>query len=434
MVALIMKKIIYFLCCLLFFALILSGVFFVSLRDDVLKERKIIVYQKPSRNSFEFQAIDTMKYSRDLSREKLNDQSFDKIIEEQVSNIAKTGATHIAIATPYDQEFVPFLKRWIDVSRKHKLKVWFRGNWSGWEGWFGYSQISREEHMDKTKKFILENKNLFEDGDAFSSCPECENGGTGDPRQTGDVAGYRKFLVDEYNAMKSSFEKIDKEVRIDLFSMNGDVAKLIMDKNTTKLMGGTVTIDHYVESPDKLIKDVELLAKSSGGKIVLGEFGAPIPDIHGQMDEKEQASWVAELLEGLQKSSDVQGLSYWLNVGGSTEIWKGMGEPKLAVEVISRYYNKNVVYGTVFDEFGNFLEDVTVEREGQKIVTNKEGYFELKFIRVHDDNKVKIYKPGYFEQEIDLKNETKNLEVILIKKNKSFKEKSIIYIDEFLKK
>src|SRR3990167_4248908 len=77
---------------------------------------------KPSRSIWwEFQSIDTMKYSRDLSREKLNDPSFNTIINQQVAQIAGTGATHIAIATPYDEEFYPMLVRWVASARRNNL-------------------------------------------------------------------------------------------------------------------------------------------------------------------------------------------------------------------------------------------------------------------------------------------------------------------------
>ena len=96
---------------------------------------------------WEVQSIDTMKYSRDLSREKLKDPSFDTVIDRQVKAIAETGATHVAISTPYDEEFLPILKRWASAARNYNLKIWFRGNWSGWEKWFDYKSISREEHI-----------------------------------------------------------------------------------------------------------------------------------------------------------------------------------------------------------------------------------------------------------------------------------------------
>ena len=134
---------------------------------------------------FQVQSIDTMKYSRDTAREKLKDVKFDEVIDAQIKNIAATGATHVSLGTPYDEEFLPFLKRWVAAARKYGLKVWFRGNWSGWENWFDYPKFKDGKvHSEKTKKFILENSNLFEDGDVFTACPECENGGPGDPRIT----------------------------------------------------------------------------------------------------------------------------------------------------------------------------------------------------------------------------------------------------------
>ncbi len=107
---------------------------------------------------WEVQSIDTVKYSRDLAREKLNDQEFEKDIDKQVELIALTGATHIGIGTPYDEEFVPFLRKWVRAARKYGLKVWFRGNLSGWEEWFGYERITREEHTEKVLAFIKNNK------------------------------------------------------------------------------------------------------------------------------------------------------------------------------------------------------------------------------------------------------------------------------------
>lgn len=428
----VIKKIILFLLTFLFLGFIFLISVFLYFFEDISKEKKIIIYQKPQRNSFEFQSIDTMKYSRDLAREKLKDDSFDAVIEKQVSDIAKTGATHIGIATPYDDEFLPFLKRWVDSARKHRLKVWFRGNWSGWEGWFEYSKMGREEHIQKTKKFILEHSDLFEDGDAFSSCPECENGGDGDPRQTGDVAGYRKFLIDQYLVINSSFAKINKNIRTNLFSMNGDVAKLIMDKNTTQALGGIVTIDHYVKSPEKLIFDVDLIAKNSGGGVVLGEFGAPIPDIHGDMSEEEQADWVEKVLAGLKNNKNIVGLSYWLNVGGGTEIWKEDGTVKQAVSVLEKYYELDLVYGTIYDELGDFLEGVTVKNGDRDVVSNEEGYFELKFLGELSAGELEISKDGYITQRVQLKDDFNKIEISLVRENKSLREKFIFLMRKYL--
>lgn len=74
---------------------------------------------------WEVRSIDTVKYSRDLASEKLEDPSFDEVIDLQVKNIAQTGATHVAIGTPYDPKFLPFLRKWVSAARKNRLNVWF---------------------------------------------------------------------------------------------------------------------------------------------------------------------------------------------------------------------------------------------------------------------------------------------------------------------
>lgn len=323
---------------------------------------------------FAIQSIDVMKYSRDIAREKLHDASFNNVISDQVSNIARTGATHIAIATPYDDEFAPFLGVWVSEARKHNLNVWFRGNFSGWEGWFGYPKITREEHIEKTKQFILNHPDLFKDGDIFTGCPECENGGPGDPRITGDVEGFRKFLIDEHNVMKEAFKAINKNVDIRVNSMNGDVANLIMDKKTTQALEGIVAIDHYVKTPEQLNNDVTSIAQKSGGLVVLGEWGAPIPDIHGNLTEEEQAEWISKALSLLSDNQNLYGLNYWVNVGGSTKLWDDDGTPRKAVEALSQYYNPNTIGIILLDGVRRPIKNASFEYEGNIYTTDTRGY------------------------------------------------------------
>lgn len=288
--------------------------------------------------TWNFQSIDTMKYSRDLSREKLSDVSFSRTIEKQVKEIADTGATHVAIATPYDEEFYPMLKRWVDAARKNNLKVWFRGNFSGWEGWFSYPKITRQEHLAKTKEFLTNHMDIFKDGDVFTPCPECENGGPGDPRQTGDIAGHRQFLIEEYDMTSAMFAKSGKNVVSNFDSMNADIAKAVMDAQTTKALGGVVTIDHYVRTAGLMDSDINFIAQKSGGKIVMGEIGAPIPDITGDMTSNEQAAWLSGVLKTLSLNKNVIGVNYWVGEGGSTELWDNSGNAKKAVGILQSYY------------------------------------------------------------------------------------------------
>ena len=321
---------------------VLLALITLNLTITYLKTSSTFIFEFPKKPEYHLQvrSIDTVKYSRDIAREKEEDQSFDAVIARQVSDIAGTGATHIAIGTPYDAEFIPFLRRWVEEARKNNLKIWFRGNFSGWEGWFGYPKINRETHTRLTGEFILNNADLFEDGDIFTPCPECENGGGGDPRRTGDVAGFRKFLIDEYTVAKDAFSKVNKKVLAGYFSMNGDVASLVMDKDTTTALGGIVVVDHYVKDVDTLIKDIRNYAQNTGGKVVLGEFGVPIPDIHGNMSEDEQNEWLKEAFEKFKQTPELIGVNYWLSVGGSTQLWDGDGMPKKAVETIKKYYSR----------------------------------------------------------------------------------------------
>lgn len=287
---------------------------------------------------WEIQSIDSMKFSRDVAREKGMSTDFKLEIDEQVRLISETGATHISIGTPYDREFIPFMKLWIDAARKYHLNVWFRGNMSGWEGWFEYSRINRTAHTKEITAFIVNNPELFHDGDLFSSCPECENGGPGDPRMTGDVAGHRQFLIDEYLATQQAFKKINKNVQSNVNSMNFDVAQLVMDKQTVQKLGDLIVVDHYVSTPHQTVTDLRTLAQRTGAEIILGEVGAPIPDIHGDMSEKEQDEWLSALLRELIQHKDIIGINYWTGFGASTEVWNSDTSAREAVKTLTSFY------------------------------------------------------------------------------------------------
>jgi hypothetical protein len=341
---------------------------------------------------FEVQSIDTMKYSRDLAREKLHDASFDTEINTQIQKISQTGATHVAIGTPYDAEFLPFLTRWVNAARKYNLKIWFRGNWSGWEGWNDYSRIDRQTHLAKTQAFILDNPDLFEDGDIFTACPECEFGGPGDPRQTGDVNGFRKFIIDEFYSNEKAFAKINKKVVVNYQSMNTDVARLIMDPETTKVFGGLIVIDHYVKSPQQLGHDIKDIAEKSNAKVILGEFGAPIPDIHGEMTDLEQAQWVEDVMKNIVSIKELAGVNYWVNRGGSTEIWNDANEPHPAADILTSYFKPQKIDGAVTDELNRGISQVEINTSLQSTQTDWLGNYSLLFVK---NSTLKFSKKGY---------------------------------------
>lgn len=295
---------------------------------------------KPQREpQFRFTSVDTMKLSRDNAR----DPESIKDIPFYVKAVADLGATHIAIGTPYDEEFYPVLNAWVREARKHNLKVWFRGNFSSWEGWFEYPEFSDvNEHHSLTTKFIENHPELFEKDDIFTPVPEAENGGMGDPRENpAEVQPFNEFLVKSYDSCVSAFEKINKPVRCGYFSSNGDIARDILTEDTVRKTGNTVVIDHYIDSAQRMDDDITyLINKFPGAKIVIGEFGAPVEDINGRMTEEEQASFISSLFDVFIKQKEhVVGVNYWVLAGGGTAIYKNK-TPLLVAEVIKEKFSE----------------------------------------------------------------------------------------------
>ncbi|MDB5238802.1 MAG: hypothetical protein JWO00_137 [Candidatus Parcubacteria bacterium] len=370
-----MKKIALILGCL-FAATILV----VAVLVAVLVPARYSTAHVPTRTrGFDIQSVDVMKYSRDTAREKLGDSSFDSVIDEQVKSIAELGATHVAIGTPYDPEFLPFLKRWVAAARKYNLSVWFRGNFSGWEGWFEYPRLTRAQHVVLVGKFIRSNPDLFQDGDIFSPCPECENGGSGDPRKTGDVDAYRQFLTDEFDVSNDAFLDIGKKVESGYFSMNSDVAHLIMDKGTIARLGGIVSIDHYVKDVSSM-NDAIAYFSGLGAQVVVSEFGAPIPDLNGNMSQDDQAKFVASLFSVFYRNNQVvRGVNYWVVQGGSTAILNDNGTKRLAFDTVKEYYKAPLLMGTVVDAAGMPLQgaQVSLQEAGYSGTTDRWGNYEV---------------------------------------------------------
>lgn len=334
------------ICALAFF-----GVLFYQ-----LPVKKLPPSQPVKTHMFAVQSIDTMKESRDNAREALSNlPEYKKVIDANMALVEAAGATHVAIDTPYDPEFLPVLQAWVNSARAHHLSVWFRGNFSGWEGWFNYPKMSRSDHLHALQQFIKNNPGLFEDGDIFTPCPECENGGPGDPRQTGDAAGFNSFMLQEKQATDTAFDNEQKKVTV-YDSMNADIAKTVLTPKTIDGLGGVVLIDHYVKTVAQFKNDIQNIPKEIGGVIGLGEFGAPVPDLQGDMTNDAQAQYVGELLQALnQNNKSIPLVNYWDLTGGSTALAQDDGTPKEAYAVVQSYYTAPRVYGSVYNTLGDLL-------------------------------------------------------------------------------
>src|SRR5258706_372097 len=371
---------------------------------------------------WQFTSVDTMKYSRDTAG---NPEAF-KLIPRLIKEAASISPTHISIATPYDEQCYPVLKGWVNEVRVYHKNVWFRGNFSSWEGWFGYSKFSDiYDHNKMTRAFILKHPDLFEDGDIFTPVPEPENGGLGDPRTSSEIATkFNDFLVSSYQNCNKAFEEINKKVTCGYLSMNADVASQVLIEYTLKGIGNVIAIDHYVADPMQMEKDIDYLSQKYDAKIVLGEYGAPIPDINGQMTEVEQADFIGKLLNVLYlKREKIIGINYWVSTEGSTALINDDGNPRMAAEIVKNYYLPPKVGGIITDPLGGHLKNVVIkDKENMTLATtDNDGNFSFAILKGSSLD-ITISNENYSTVTKTVSSDENNssLSIILIPKNPDF--------------
>lgn len=330
-----------------------------------------------------YQCIDTMKVSRDSAREFLSKPDYaTTFIAKEVAEVKSLGANCIALGTPYDEEFVPLLAKWVNAARQNGLAVWFRGNFAGWEGWFGYAKIKNgAEHSAKLTEFIAKHGDLFADGDILSPAPEAENGILGNPWRTEAAKqSLRDFAWQSSDACQKGIAAIHKKVHCGWFSANGDVARDIYNHDVLQKAGAVTVIDHYVSSSQRMGSDLDKYVTKQGLPVMVGEFGAPIPDINGKMDEAQQAQFVGELFRQFYTHKNtVIGVNYWVLRGGSTSILNDDGSERQVANVIRDYFKAGQITGKVVDGLGKAQKDVTVSTgDGvTQVKTNDKGEFTI---------------------------------------------------------
>ena len=381
---------------------------------------------------FDIQSIDTMKYSRDGAN---NSGVIDKI-PELVEKVSALHPTHIAIATPYDEEFYPVLKRWVLEARKRNLKVWFRGNMSAWEGWFDHKKYEDpNQHHADIHAFITKHPELFSGGDIFTPAPEPENGGFGDPRTSEEIKKkFFDFLPESYRNCRDSFAQIGVKVTCGYFSTNGDVAKII-PTYVYQQSGGVLVIDHYVRTPEELIRDIQDLYRQNHLPIVLGEFGLPIPDIHGDLSDADQDRLIHSTLEQLSTQRHiVKGINYWTAFGGSTQIFTDSLNPKPAVKTITEYFTPVHISGRVLDEWDEPVVDVAVEVAGLSSSTSS-SLGEYSVITTKSHRTLSAKKDGYFTTRTRTPFSTTEAEDVfdihLVKRDRGLWERVLILLHRF---
>jgi hypothetical protein len=362
-------------------ALLLAG-FFVVRMEMAAKGRVAGTSEQYVPETFwQYQCIDTMKYSRDVAGQHLHDLTKAKaFIDNEVAIVKSLGANCVAIGTPYDELFLPVLQLWVHSARANDLAVWFRGNFSGWEGWFSYPKLgSGGEHNKLLYDFITSHWDLFKPWDILTPAPEAENGILGNPwrsQQAGEQL--RQFVLSSQETCERAQKDAGIQFRCGYVSANGDVAEKIYTPEIAARTGGVVVMDHYISTTARMERDIIRVAKSHKASVVLGEYGAPIPDINGVMTETEQAIFVGGLLEVFYRNrQSVRGINYWVLRGGSTSLLNDDGTLRQAAYKLSHYYKPGRIVGTVQDSRGQPVINarVTIASTGEQLLTDSTGRF-----------------------------------------------------------
>ena len=236
----------------------------------------------------------------------------------------------------------------------------------------------------------------------------------------------RDFLKSLDVVSRQAFNQINKKVSTNYFSMNGDVARLTMNVETTDDLGDIITIDHYVKSPKKLTQDINDIGNKSQGSVVLGEFGAPIPDIHGEFDDAQQAAWLESALSEIAASPKLIGVNYWVNAGGSTALWDDDGKAHSGVRSLAKFFKPDSVFGVVSDELGKPIIGAIVKTSYRQTITDKRGYYQLPFLA--DKNAwLEVSAKGYNTNKITMNNQRtqRNVTLKLSRESLTFKAKKL---------
>lgn len=330
---------------------------------------------------WKYQCIDTMKTSRDKARMWAKHAKLDALISREMKAIKDMGANCVALDTPYDDEFLPYLKKWVGAARKEDLHIWYRGNFSSWEGWFNYPKgMTEQELFSRTTAFIKDNASLFEDHDIFTPAPEGENGGPFEQVEVDEHEKFRAFLIKEHVVAKAAFQDIGRDVEVNWMSMNGGLAKRMFDQPTIDALDKTVALDHYIKTAPEMGEFIRYFAEKYGAKVVLGEFGAPIPDINGEMSEREQAEFIESLFRELYREKNhVEGVNYWVLFDSSTELYNKNFTPRLAANIVKKYFKPNVIQGRITDDIDVPVAGILVRTKDNmnSTSTDKDGNFTL---------------------------------------------------------
>lgn len=255
-----------------------------------------------------------MKDSRDshtLSQEQ---------IDQHVDVCAWMKPTHITIDCFMD--WPEYCAKWVDSIRRYNIPIIFRLKWYQWD--FQETLFTADDYIDNTKQFIIDNLDLFQDGDIFDCCAEMEvsiyweqNYDTSWPLKTPFVNAYNEMLGQLLIEIPKIFIAANKNIIANHCSHTPGsfINNLISEENA--IAHEWITCDSYPESDhDNIVDSIaarraeieQLHNKYPTKNIFITEAGY---DLHGCSDQ-EQKDVITAMFEVFSSYTYVMGACYWV--------------------------------------------------------------------------------------------------------------------------
>ncbi len=274
------------------------------------------------------------------------------MVREQVSAVKTLGVNYVAIGTPYDE--VADMRKWTREIHAQGMHVWFRSHWLEWEGDNGRpASMTQDQYLARTEKFIIDNKDLFQEGDSFTVAVEAEQAGVGPGKRFLNWDEYKGFLLLEITVANNSFKRIelDRKIHTNWLSMNGWVAQNVITAELAKKIG-LITIDHFspqsdtigtFDDPaaiaDTMSSDLDSMYLKLRVPLFLGEWGY---QIHQETTEEHQKEVTEAVMSKLVVKQYLLGMNYWVHLGHYSRLFNDIngkisGE-RLSAGVLRYFY------------------------------------------------------------------------------------------------
>ncbi len=318
-----------------------------ALKQDFTQPTFLTTGVLPSGHSFRLQSADVMKWSKD----DLFSQKTDAQMAAVALQLKSLGATHVAVATPYDDPSAypggpapeGYLERWIVAIRGQGMHVFFRRQWLSWEGIYGVAKNTARgigttpnvlNGTDTTSYLALtylywkaNAGHLVQAGDIVCPCPEPENGGingvTGSaPYQFTNANLFRAWLRDAVTVVNQALEpsNLKGSVFVGLYGTSGFIVfgnggnpKGFLDDRTVEALA-IVGMDDYPTPASNMGADLDAYRALYQLPLALTEWGT----INESNDADRQAA-IDAVTSSLKARPWTVGMNYWSVIGGANE-------------------------------------------------------------------------------------------------------------------